>query len=335
MHERTAEGGERIEFIERYARGVRDDFARAIARGLRATPKWLPSGYLYDALGSALFEAITHLPEYYLTRAEREILAACANDIVTAAADDGPIELIELGSGSGSKTRLLIEAILERQDRLRYTTIDLSREALYEGARVLVARFPRLSVRAYVADYRTLLSARALAPQDRALAIFLGSNLGNYAPPDAEMLLRALAGSLRSGDAVLLGLDLRKEAAVLERAYDDALGVTAAFDKNMLARLDREFGATFDLRDFRHCARYDEERGCVDSYLESLRAHTVEIPDLGLTVHFDEGERIHTESSYKYAVEDLDALAKRCSMRRERDWFDSERRFVVTLWRVG
>jgi len=326
---------------------LRAAFAADAARGLGAQPKRLFPKYFYDALGSLLFDAICLLPEYYLTRAEDEILARHAAEIVAAVGHE-ELSLLELGSGSATKTRRLIEAILSRQAGLLYRPVDISAAALQTSARVLLQAYPPLRVEAYASDYDTALahlaaaretsSARATVADERGgadgartLALFLGSNVGNFDPAEAEQFLARLRAVLGAGDALLLGADLKKDPARLVAAYDDALGVTAAFNLNLFARLNREFGADFDLRAFRHVALYEEAHGRMELYLESLRAQTVRLPALSLTVTFAAGERVHTENSYKYDLEELDALAARSGFARTRTWTDGGGQFSSNL----
>ncbi|MGZ3498488.1 MAG: L-histidine N(alpha)-methyltransferase [Vulcanimicrobiaceae bacterium] len=304
-------------------------FAEDVQSGLSARTKNLPSKYFYDELGSALFEAITVLPEYYLTRAETEILREWGWEIVRALGN--PIEFLELGSGSAVKTRLLIGEALRVQSTLRYSPIDISYEALRSSATSLVDAYPKLSITAYAADYFTILRSDMLRFENRVLAMFMGSNIGNYQPRDAAELLASLATSLRRGDALLIGADLKKDREVLELAYNDPTGVTAAFDKNILARINRELGGNFDLSEFEHLAVYDEEHGVVNSYLEAQRALDARIDRLNMTVRFADGERIHTESSYKFSVQDIAEIGADAGFELARSWFDRAKRFSVNL----
>ena len=304
-------------------------FGEDVRAGLGAARKTLPSKYFYDAIGSALFETIALLPEYYPTRAEAEILREYGCEIVRSLGS--PIEFLELGGGSAAKTRLLIDEALQVQGDLHYAAIDVSPEALRLSARALVQTYPRLRVTAYAADYFAVLGTPDIRLEGRALALFMGSNIGNYEPPEAVRLLRSLHGSLRGGDGLLVGADLKKDRETLERAYDDPTGVTAAFDKNLLARINRELGGTFDPRDFKHVAIYDEARGCVDSFLEAIRAHEVLIADLALRITFHRGERIHTESSYKFTIDDIARIGAEAGFRLARSWADAGKRFGVSL----
>jgi L-histidine Nalpha-methyltransferase len=320
---------DRITLLEDSRSSMAASFADDVRAGLGAKPKRLPPKYFYDDLGSALFEAICKLPEYYLTRAESEIFERHAAEIVGSLA--GPLELVELGSGSATKTRLLIDAILSSQPRLEYHAIDISSEALVTSARVLTEAHSQLSVRAYACDYVSLFASKSLPMRDRTLVLFLGSNIGNYDPLPAAQLLRSVGRNLRAGDGILLGVDLKKAIDVLELAYNDPTGVTAAFNKNLLGRINRELGGKFDLDDFVHEAHYAPVRGSVDSFLVAVREHSVRIDALDLTLDFAARETIHTESSYKFSRGDIERLSHGTGFSLERTWTDEQARFGVNL----
>jgi L-histidine N-alpha-methyltransferase len=308
-------------------------FADDVLAGLRATPKRLQSKYFYDEVGSALFDVITVLPEYYLTRAETDILRQWGWEIVRAIGN--PVEFIELGSGSAVKTRILIEEALRVQRALRYSPIDISGDALRASAQTLVNSYPNLTVSAYEGDYFSILGTPELRRSGKVLAMFMGSNIGNYEPSAANQLLRAIARSLKPGDGLLLGADLKKDPHVLQLAYDDPTGVTAAFNKNLLARINRELGGTFDLNDFEHIAVYEREHGRVASYLLARRSCEVRIEKIDLTVTFAEGESVHTESSYKFSNDDLKALGEAAGLALQRTWTDAQDRFSVNLYTLA
>ena len=322
-------------------RDARAQFADDVRRGLTAQPKRLQPKYFYDELGSLLFDAICLLPEYYLTRAEDEILRARSGEIVAAVVGeyDARLSLLEFGSGSAVKTRLLIEAILRRQPSLIYRPVDISAASVEASARALLQSYPQLSIEAFAGDYDaalSLLSERArggsgAGGDGRTLVLFLGSNIGNFDPAEAERFLAAVRAVLRAGDALLLGADLKKDPETLLAAYDDPLGLTAAFNLNLLARINREFGADFDLRAFRHLARYDAAAGRVEMYVESLRAQTVCVRELGLTVEFAAGELTHTENSHKYEPAQLRSLAARAGFHLSQTWTDAAGRFSSNL----
>jgi dimethylhistidine N-methyltransferase len=281
-----------------------------------------------------LFEAICALPEYYLTRAEAEILAAHAGEI--AGAIPGPVRLLELGSGSAEKTRLLIEALLRRQGALHFLPIDISEAALEFSARTLLEHYPALRVTALAGEYGEGLAALgdgwvSREPGTRTLAIFLGSTIGNLDPAGASRLLTQVRQVLSSGDAFLLGADLRKSEEVLVAAYDDPLGVTAAFNKNLLVRINRELGGGFELSRFAHRALYNEQAGRIEMHLEAAESHTVPVRALDLEIPFSRGESIHTENSYKYHRDQLAKLAAEAGFRPRQTWLDSQSRFSVNL----
>ena len=310
-------------------RDPRAGLAEDVRRGLATQPKRFLPKYFYDQLGSQLFEAICLLPEYYLTRAENEILDRYADEIVASVSGD--ITLIEMGSGSASKTRLLIDALLRKQTELLFIPVDISASALDSSSRILLQSYPQLRVEAYAADYFAGLAELGKEQRGRTLALFLGSNISNFDPEEALNFLRALRQVLRNGDALLLGADLKKDKSVLEAAYNDALGVTAAFNLNVLARINRELGGTFDLRAFQHRAFYNEAVGRVEIYIESTREQTVAISQLEMEVQFVEGEQIHTENSYKYDRNDIARLASATGFVRGRTWLDSQERFSSNL----
>jgi dimethylhistidine N-methyltransferase len=318
---------ERLTWIEA-GTGLRDDFARAVRDGLTRRPKALPCRWLYDERGSLLFERICELPEYYLTRAETEILRAHADEL--AARTAAGTSLVELGSGSARKTRLLVEALLARHGRLRYLPVDISRSMLRTSALALLGDYPGLEVTAVAAEYRAGL--RALRDDGtRKLILWLGSNVGNFARDDAARFLQRLSAQLSADDRLLVGIDLRKPRLELERAYDDAAGVTARFNLNLLERINRELGGRFDLTAFRHQARYDDVAGRVDLALVSERDQEVTVGALGLTCTFVSGEALHTESSHKYSLDEIDGLAHAANLAVEAQWLDSRRRFSLNL----
>lgn len=306
-----------------------DDFAGAVRAGLEAPRKALPCRFFYDEEGSRLFEAICELEEYYPTRAEAEILREHATEI--AAAAGGECDLVELGSGSAVKTRILIEALLERWGRLCYAPLDISRSALEGCARTLARDYPGLTISALACEYAEGLAVLAAGSERRRLVLWLGSNVGNFGRAEGADFLARVRGRLGREDRLLIGIDLRKERGVLERAYDDAAGVTARFNKNLLVRINRELGGEFDLDAFRHRARYLEAEGCVEMHLVSLRAQRVRVASIGLEVHFARGEEVHTESSYKYSLREIDELAARAGFDVAQRWLDAGERFSLNL----
>ncbi len=304
-------------------------FSEDVRKGLSAHPKRFLPKYFYDELGSQLFEAICLLPEYYLTRAENEILQRYSDEIV--ASISGQKTLVEMGSGSASKTRLIIEALLRRQSELLFMPVDISATALESSSRILLQSYPRLTIEAYAADYFAGLAELGKKPRPRTLALFLGSNISNFDLDEALRFLRALRSVLQKGDALLLGADLKKDPAILEAAYNDALGVTSAFNLNVLARINRELGGTFDLRAFKHRAFYNQSAGRIEIYIESLADQHVRIEKLDLDIEFAAGELIHTENSYKYDKTGIEQLAVATGFELSHTWLDSQERFSSNL----
>jgi dimethylhistidine N-methyltransferase len=301
----------------------REEFRRAVLAGLSRTPRAIPAKFLYDARGSALFDAICDLPEYYLTRTEIEILLRHAADIASRA---GPgSALIEFGSGSSVKSRLLLDSL---QDLALYSPIDISRQHLDQTAAALRRDYPSLRVEPVCADYMALDALPQINGYTRRLGFFPGSTIGNLEPDEATAFLRRARHLLRKDGALVLGADLRKDPQRLHDAYNDSAGVTAAFTLNLLRRMNRELQATFDLDAFAHDAFYNEAEGRIEIYFRSLRQQSVTVA--GRSFAFAEGERVHTEYSYKFDIAGIDALARSAGMRIAETWTDPSRLFAVT-----
>ncbi len=302
--------------------------AADVRRGLLAQPKSLPPRWLYDAVGSALFEAICQLPWYRITRAEHALLDRVAQAV--AAHVPAVTDLVELGPGSGEKLARLVEAF-DDESPLTAHLVDVSAHALDLASRTL-SRFPDLHVRTHQAQFEEGLHEAMASPYAGGrLVLFLGSNIGNFEPTSACRFLTTIAGELRPGDALLLGVDLVKAPAELELAYDDPIGVTAAFNRNLLARLNRELGADFDLASFRHEAHWNAAASRVEMHLVSTRAQRVSIPGADTRVEFRSGESIWTESSYKYEPHTLEALGAEAGLRAVDRWIDPRARFALML----
>ncbi|MBT2388457.1 L-histidine N(alpha)-methyltransferase [Streptomyces sp. ISL-1] len=294
-----------------------------VLHGLTRTPKELPPKWFYDARGSELFEEITRLPEYYPTRAEREILIARAPEI--AAATEART-LVELGSGSSEKTRHLLDALPELHS---YVPVDVSESALTGAAEALLAERPGLNVHALIADFTRGLALPG-TPGPRLVA-FLGGTVGNLLPAERAAFLRSVRSLLDPGDALLLGTDLVKDEAVLVRAYDDASGVTAAFNKNVLSVIARELGADVDPGDFDHVAVWDPEREWIEMRLRARSALTVKIPELDLAVTFEAGEEMRTEVSAKFRQEGVRTELAAAELELTKWWTDKEGRYALSL----
>lgn len=304
------------------------EFATDVAAGLTAKPKHLSCRYFYDREGSRLFAAICELPEYYLTRAETEILERHAGEI--ASLFKGDVTVIELGSGNAVKTRLLLKALLPGR-RVRYVPIDIWRPVLEESAADLLQRFPPLEIVAVAAEYHEGLRHLRSESDRPRLILWLGSNIGNFTRSEAADFLRRIRDTMTSADRMLVGVDLRKDRAVLEAAYDDAAGVTAAFNLNLLARINHELDGNFDLSAFQHRAIYNEVLGRIEMYLVSARDQSVTIGRIGLTVRFAAGETIHTENSYKYSLAEIHGVATAAGLRDQCFWQDGAGRFELHL----
>ncbi len=301
-----------------------------VLKGLGAKPRTLSPWLFYDERGSALFERITDLPEYYLTRTERAIFAAHAGEIVEAAADGRELAVVELGAGTALKTGLLLGAAVARQSSVDYHPIDVSPSALAEARRHLEASIPGVRVHPRVGDYTEGFGSLETAGR-RRLVLYIGSSIGNFQPSAAAALLRVVRRELAPGDCLLLGLDLVKDLGVLLPAYDDAQGVTAAFNKNVLARLNRELDADFILDHWKHQARWNAAESRIEMHLCSTRAQTVRIPALELHLHFEAGEGIHTENSYKFTGKQVRTLLSAAGFAERRVWTDAQGWFAVTL----
>ena len=306
--------------------GVDSALRAEVLRGLAMVPKTLPPKLFYDAAGAALFERITGLPEYYLTRAELEVMRARAREIAALAGEH--CALIEDGSGAGVKVRLLLDALAaEGHPAAAYVPIDISREQLADVASRIAAEYPVVPVHPVCADYSTALRLPDLPRRARRVAFFPGSTIGNFHPTEAAAFLRRVRRTVADDGALVLGVDRRKDAATLNAAYDDAAGVTAEFNLNMLRRLNRELHADFDLRRFRHHAFFNERASRVEMHLVSLEPQVVHVA--GARVELDTGESIWTESSYKYDRDTLDALVTSADFRITRLWTDAAERFWV------
>ena len=327
---------------------VQERVASAVWEGLTALPKRLPPWLFYDEAGSRLFDEITERPEYYLTRTERAIFAAHAQGMIARAAewfahepsreDPGESEpvllrITELGAGSADKTRLLLAAAAARQAGVVYEPVDVSASAL-EAARERIEReFESVTVLPRVANYAHGLGLEPLTAGERRLVLYIGSSIGNFEPWEAAELLERLYAELNPGDGLILGVDLVKDEATLLAAYDDFAGVTAAFNLNLLSRLNRELGAGFDLEAFAHRAVWNGAESRIEMHLESRVAHAVRLESLDLDVDFGHGERIHTENSYKYRPGQVEGLLEASGFSPVETWTDQQGWFAVCFAR--
>lgn len=319
----------RVTIDVRLDRGeLRAALERDVRSGLTAEPKTLPPKWFYDARGSALFEAITRLPEYYPTRAERSILEARATEI---AAITGAETLVELGSGTSEKTRLLLDALRDARLLHRFVPFDVSEPTLRAAADAIAAEYPGIDVHAVVGDFDHHLGA--IPDGGPRLVAFLGGTIGNLDPPERFGFLRSLRGRLHGDDSLLLGTDLVKSAARLEAAYDDPQGVTAEFNRNVLHVLNRELHADFRPADFEHIARWVPEEAWIEMRLRSTRAQRVRVDDLGLEVRFAAGEEMRTEISAKFTLEGVAGELRAAGFEPVASWTDRAGDFALFVSR--
>jgi len=297
-----------------------------VRRGLTSRPRFLPPKYFYDRKGTRLFEAITHLPEYYLARAEMAILRERADEIV---AEAGPTDLIELGPGASGKTRLILDA-MERAGTLEaFLPLDISSDALERMVLDLSRDYKSLRIQGLVGDFARTLDR--IPPGGRRLVAFMGSTLGNLDRQDAVSLMRRISRLLKANDLFLLGTDLVKPTAVLEAAYNDAAGITARFNRNILTVINRKLGAAFRPGLFDHHAFFNADMSRIEMHLRARRAHTVRIADLEMSVDFEAGELLHTENSYKYTREIITSMLREAGLKLRRWLVDEGNVFALSL----
>lgn len=309
--------------------------AQAVLQGLSANPKYLPSWLFYDAEGSRLFEAITSLPEYYLTHLEQSIFVQHAACMITAAAGlkREHLSVLELGAGSASKTIVLLRALIAHQGQVTYTPVDVSEAALQWARRNVHAALPEVQVQPIRSEI-THEKSLHLPEKDRKLALYIGSSIGNYDSAEAVELLRWLRAQLKHGDALLLGTDMVKAIPPMLAAYNDAAGITAAFNKNILLRINRELGADFAVDAFRHRAIWNAPESRMEMHLDSTRKQTVHVTALNRSFDFRPGESIHTENSRKFTLESVEEILVKSGFELERSWFDENCWFGVHLARA-
>jgi L-histidine Nalpha-methyltransferase len=310
----------------------REALIHEVWSGLARRPRSLVPWMFYDSEGSRLFECITNLPEYYPTRTEREILASSAEAIIaaTSCGRSRPLRVVELGAGTAAKTGILLEAATRLRNEVTYFPVDVSSDALDAACEKIGCLLPEVQLQPMVANYVSH-PPKLERFRGTTLAMYIGSSIGNFSPQEARTILRKLRSQLRAGDALLLGTDMVKDEAILVRAYDDRAGVTAAFNLNILHRLNRELGANFDTRCFRHRARWNPMESRVEMHLESTRDQCVSIPGAHFSVRFAAFETIHTENSYKFTPETLAALVSDAGFTVEQTFTDPRQWYSLTL----
>jgi len=308
----------------------RHTFAQDVAFGLTVPQKWLPPKYFYDERGSQLYEQICGLPEYYLYRAELEILGTYAAEIHT---EIGHLALVEFGSGKATKTRHLLTAYERAGRPFRYCPVDISREILWDTADRLLQEYSHVEIHAMHTDFAGQPEVIQAFQLEKKAVAFFGSSLGNFTPEESVEFLQRTAAIMGPEDVFLLGIDLKKSPAIIIPAYDDAQGVTAAFNLNVLHRINHDLGGRFDPRSFDHLALYNAERGRIEMHLRSRRAQHVPIIKIDQVISFRKDETIHTESSYKYTADEVRDLGYEANLVLRRTWFDARRSFMVALFR--
>ena len=311
-----------------------EQFALDVLMGLSATRKSLPTKYIYDQAGSALFQQIMDLDEYYLTNCELEILNTHAAEIVDCVRDGLPITLVELGAGDGRKTNVLLAEFMQRGLPFEYMPIDISEAAISGLVRSTAAKFSTLRSRGLVADYFDGVRWITQNTSGHTFALFLGSTIGNFNGPETRVFLRTLWNALDDGDYVLIGFDLKKDIDALLHAYNDEKGVTARFNKNILSRINRELDGNFKLDQFQHFGTYDVFEGAMKSYLVSLTTQDVDIPAVNKQFHFAPFEPVHLEYSFKYLPEQIRQLADDTGFHHVKEFVDSRNYFMDALWRI-
>jgi L-histidine Nalpha-methyltransferase len=312
---------------------LKESFARDVLIGLSGSPKRIPSKYFYDAEGSRLFQQITDLPEYYPTQCEFEIFRNHKEDIVEILRSES-FNLVELGPGDARKTRVLLQHFLDQKLDFHYVPIDISEPALQNLVRSMELEFPALRVHGLVSEYFNALNWLKNLDHRKNVVLFLGSSIGNFNRDSSRVFLHSLWNSLNPNDYALIGFDLKKDIELLLRAYNDSKGVTREFNLNLLRRVNRELGGSFDMERFRHYASYNVFSGAMESYLVSLEKQTVMIQEIGQSFSFDPWEPIHTEYSYKYLESDIAKLAEDTTFSPVTQFYDSRHFFTDVLWRV-
>lgn len=308
-----------------------NQFAKDIVKGLSSKEKHLPSKYFYDDLGSEIFQEIMNMPEYYLTNSEFEILSLQAKQIIEAINFKQPFNIVELGAGDGFKTFKLLEYLVNNGINFHYIPIDISQGAMDTLISKLKQKLPQLSVHPRVGDYFKILNDENIKTKIPSLLLFLGSNIGNYLPKQAVNLLSLLNQGMKNGDALLLGVDLKKNPRTIQLAYDDPHGITKRFNINLLLRINTELDADFKIDDFDFYCYYDPLSGKLNSYLVSLRKQTVVLKKLNKSFNFDYNELIWTELSKKYDLNEIEGIVSRSGFKVEKHFLDCKHYFTDTL----
>jgi L-histidine N-alpha-methyltransferase len=326
----TTVSSRRLRFVEAHGAHLPESLCQVVDEGLSQPQKTLPCRYFYDSAGSRLFEQICRLPEYYLTRTEQAILERRGGDMLEAAGQN--LALIEFGSGSSYKTRILLAAALARQPALHYVPIDISTDFLRSSAETLLEEYDRLDITAVAGEYRDGIESLPAHGGPR-LILFLGSNIGNFEAAEAVDFLAAIRHRMEAGDRILIGVDLVKDRSVLQAAYNDSQGITAEFNKNLLHRINHELGGDFHVAAYHHDAPFIESRSRIEMRLVSHSEQLVHVRATDRAYRFRAGEFIHTENSHKYTLDGFAELCGRAGLGIQERWLDSREWFAVMLLR--
>ncbi len=318
----------RLRYFKPHSTRITKTFAQEVLSGLKDEPRSIPPMFFYDLKGSDLFEKICTLPEYYVTRTEIGILNAVQKDLPSYL--DGPVRIVELGSGMSVKTRTILDAVAGVQETVEYLPIDVS-DILAESSEQLLRDYDCLRIAGIIDTYEGGLEFLRDYGSERSLVLFLGSSFGNFSPEDGERFLRDVSRMMRPGDLFMIGLDLVKDKRVLEPAYDDSRGMTARFNLNMLSRINNELDADFDLENFAHHSFYNEREQRIEMYLKSLLNQSAVVSKCGLKIDLKRGELIHTEYSHKFTLSQIHRLIEGAGFQARRVWLDKNRYFSVTL----
>lgn len=318
----------RLNYFRPHSVKMQQSFAEEISQSLNQNPKSINPKFFYDKKGSALFEQICKLPEYYLTRTEIEMLHGIKNELEQHLDDD--FRLVELGSGSSTKTRLILDMLERHQNKTEYFPIDIS-EILESSSKDLLERYNNLHITGIIDTYERGLEFFQNYDDKNNLIVFLGSSFGNFSPSDGLRFLRKINSTMKDSDLFLIGMDLVKEKQILEKAYNDSEGVTGQFNLNMLSRINQELDGNFDLNSFEHYSVYNENKKRIEMYLRSTKKQTAEIVKADLTLSFEKDELIHTENSYKFTISDIENLMKKARFEIKQIWFDKNKHYSIVL----
>ena len=310
---------------------MNNQFAKDVTKGLSSKNKYLSSKYFYDDVGSRIFQEIMNMPEYYLSDSELEILSYQAKEIIEAVNFNKPFNIVELGAGDGCKTFKLLEYLVNNDIEFYYVPIDISQGAMNDLTKSLAEKLPNLSIHPRVGDYFEILSKENVQTQIPSLLLFLGGNIGNYNEEQAIDLLQLFNSSMKQGDGLLLGMDIKKNPRTIHSAYYDKHGITKRFNLNLLVRLNREFEGNFVVENFDFYCHYNPKNGDVKSYIVRLEKQTVYLKTLDLTIDFEQNELIWTELSKKYSLEEIETLANKSDFKVNKHFLDQKKYFTDSL----